>query len=55
MCKCVGTILEREGEQAGDASDEHGETQSPSTSPSIHGGPQEEVGGQFRQSGQQEI
>ena len=49
------TVLDEEGGEAGGSADDHAEAECPAASPAVHGGPQEDVGGQFDDAGQKEV
>lgn len=55
LCPLVRTFLHEEGGKASSASYYHACAQSPAPPPTVHGGPQEKVRGQFNCSCQEEV
>lgn len=49
------TILHEDSSQAGDTAHHHADTQGPPPAGTVHGGPQDDVGGQLHSSGQEEV
>lgn len=52
---CILTVLHEYSSQTGDAAHHHADTQGPPPAGTVHGGPQDDVGGQLHSSGQEEV
>lgn len=51
----VLTVLHEHSAQAGDATHNHADAQGPPPAGTVHGGPQDDVGGQLHGPGQEEV